>query len=61
MLIARVVFVLLAVAGVLCFAMYAGTGRKVWRQRGWVVIKWTLVAGLGFFAVLMLERLALML
>ena len=60
MLIARVVFALLAVAGVLCFAMYAGTGQKRWRDLGWRVVKWSLVAGLGFFAVLILERLALM-
>ena len=60
MLIARVIFALLAVAGVLCFAMYAGTGQKLWRDRGWRVVKWSLAAGLGFFAVLILERLALM-
>ena len=61
MLIARAVFGLLLAAGVLCFAMYAGTGQKRWRSLGWRLVKWTLVAGLGFFAVLILERLALML
>jgi hypothetical protein len=61
MLIARVIFGLLLVAGVLCFAMYAGTGQKRWRTLGWRIVKWTLVAGLGFFAVLILERLALLL
>jgi hypothetical protein len=61
MLIARVVFGLLLVAGVLCFAMYAGTGQRRWLALGWRIVKWTLVAGLGFFAVLVLERLALML
>ena len=60
MLIARVIFALLAVAGVLCFAMYAGTGQKRWRDLGWLIVKWSPVAGLGFFAVLILERLALM-
>ncbi len=60
MLIARVIFALLAVAGVLCFAMYAGTGQKRWRDLGWRIVKWSVVAGLGFFAVLTLERLALM-
>jgi hypothetical protein len=30
----------------------------VWRRRGLVIVKWTLLAALGFFAVLMLERLA---
>jgi len=61
MLIARVIFGLLLVAAVLCFAMYAGTGQKRWRSLGGRILKWTLVAGLGFFAVLILERLALML
>jgi hypothetical protein len=40
--------------------MYAGTGQARWRQTGWRIVKWTLVAALGFFAVLILERLALM-
>lgn len=59
MLIFRLVFGLLLLAGILCFAMYIGTGDKVWRQRGLVIIKWTVLAALGFFAVLILERLAL--
>jgi hypothetical protein len=57
----RLVFGGLLVAGLLCFAMYIGTGQVVWRRRGLVIVKWTVVAGLGFFAVLVLERLALML
>jgi hypothetical protein len=61
MLLARLVFGLLLFAGVLCFAMYVGTGQRVWRRRGLIIIKWTVVAALGFFAVLILERLALML
>ena len=61
MLIARVIIGLLLVAAVLCFAMYAGTRQKRWMMLGWRIVKWTVVAGLGFFAVLMLERLAVML
>jgi len=61
MLLFRLVFGLLLVASVLCFAMYIGTNQVVWRQRGILVLKWTLIAALGFFAVLILERLALML
>jgi hypothetical protein len=60
-LIFRLVFGLLLLAGVLCFAMYIGTRQAVWRRRGIVIVKWTLIAALGFFAVLILERLALML
>jgi len=61
MLIGRLVFGLLLLAGVLCLAMYVGTGQVVWRRRGLVIVKWTVIAALGFFAVLILERLALML
>lgn len=61
MLLFRLVFGLLLFAGVLCFAMYVGTGQVAWRRRGIVIVKWTIVAGLGFFAVLILERLAVML
>jgi hypothetical protein len=60
-LIFRLVFGLLLVAGIACFATYIATGQAAWRQRGIVVIKWTVLAALGFFAVLILERLALML
>ena len=61
MMLFRLVFGLLLVAGLLCFAVYIGTGQAVWRQRGIVIVKWTVVAAFGFFAVLILERLAPML
>ena len=54
----RFVFGLLLVSGLLCFVMYATTGQLVWRRRGIVIVKWTLIAALGFFAVLILERLS---
>ena len=59
MMVFRLVFGLLLVASLLCFAMYIGTSQVVWRQRGLIVLKWTVLAALGFFAVLILERLAL--
>lgn len=58
MLVFRLVFGLLLLAGLLCFAMYIGTRQPVWRHRGLVIVKWTVLAALGFFAVLILERLA---
>ncbi len=61
MLVFRLVFGLLLLAAVLCFAMGIGTGQVVWRRRGLVVLKWALLAALGFFGVLILERLAIML
>lgn len=57
MLIFRWIVLLLLVAGVLCFAMYIGTGQMRWRQRGLLIVKWTVLAGLGLFAVLLLERM----
>ena len=61
MLIFRWIVLLLLVAGVMCFAMYIGTGQMRWRRLGIRIVKWTVVAALGFFAVLILERLAVML
>jgi hypothetical protein len=61
MVIFRLVFGLLLVSGLLCFAMYIGTQQVAWRRRGIVIVKWTLIAACGFFAVLVLERLALLL
>lgn len=61
MLVLRLVFGLLLVAGLLCFAAYAATGNALWRRRGLVVIKWTVIAGLGAAAVIVLERLAVLL
>jgi hypothetical protein len=57
----RALVFLLLVAGLLCFAMYIGTGQPKWRALGLRVVKWTVVATLGFFAVLLLERLAVIL
>jgi hypothetical protein len=61
MLLFRLVFGLLLVAGLLCFAMYVATSEVAWRRRGVLIVKWTVIAALGFFAVLILERLALLL
>lgn len=61
MLIFRLVFGLLLLAALLCFAMGIGTGQLAWRRRGVLVLKWALLAALGFFGVLILERLAVML
>ncbi len=57
MMIFRLIFGLLLVSGLLCFAAYIAAGNAVWRQRGIVIVKWAVIAGLGFFAVLILERL----
>ena len=56
MLVFRLVFGLLLLSGILCFAAFVATGQPVWRQRGMVIVKWTLLAALGFAAVILLER-----
>ena len=61
MLIFRWIVLLLLVAGLLCFALYIGTGQRRWRALGITIVKWTVIAALGFFAVLLLERMVLVL
>lgn len=51
-----VLFLLLG-AGV-CFAFYVGTGQQRFRHWGLRILKWTVLAALGFFGVLILERIA---
>ena len=50
------IFFLLLAAGV-CFAFYIGTGQQRYRTWGIQLIKWAVIAGLGFFGVLVLERI----
>lgn len=50
------IFFLLLAAGV-CFALYIGTGQARYKRWGLVTLKWTVIAALGFFGVLILERL----
>ena len=57
MLIARWLVMLLLGAGLVCLAMYLVTGQLRYRQLGVRLIQWTVVAGLGFFAVLIVEQL----
>jgi len=50
------VFILLLTAAVF-FAFYAATGQLRYRRFGLVILKWTVIAGLFFFAVLFIDRL----
>jgi hypothetical protein len=58
MLAFRLVFGALLLASAVCFGIYIGTREVVWRQRGVVILKWTLLAAFGFFAVLLIQQLA---
>jgi hypothetical protein len=58
MLLFRWAIMLLLLAAGVCFAYYAATGNPRFKRVGLVVLKWTLLAALGFFAVLFLERVS---
>jgi hypothetical protein len=58
MLVFRWLIMLLLLAAGVSFAFYAGTGQPKYKRFGLLVLKWTLFAALGFFLVLVLERLA---
>ena len=58
MLVFRWLLMLLLLAAGVSFAFYAGTGQVKYKRFGLVTLKWTLFAALGFFLVLVLERLA---
>jgi hypothetical protein len=53
----RVLLLLLLVAGAACFAAYAVSGQTRYRHYGLRLVLWTVVAGLVFFAVLIVLRL----
>jgi hypothetical protein len=58
MLLFRWLILLLLLGAGVSFAFYAGTGQAQYRRYGLVILKWTLIAAFGFFAVLILERVA---
>jgi len=58
MLLFRWAMMLLLIAAGVSFALYVGTGQVRFRQFGLTVLKWTILAALGFFGVLILERIA---
>jgi hypothetical protein len=53
----RVVFGLLLLASAYCFVRYLVSRDAVWRHRGLLILKWTVFAGLGFFAGIFIERM----
>jgi hypothetical protein len=59
MVLLRLVFGLLLLAGLACFVMYVLTRDARWRRLGLVIVKWTVLAALGFFAVLIVQQLVL--
>jgi len=58
MLLFRWLVLLLLLGAGVSFAFYAGTGQERFKRYGLLILKWTVLAALGFFAVLILERVA---
>ncbi len=58
MLLFRWMILLSLLAAVVSFMFYAGTGQARFKYYGLIILKWTLIAAFGFFAVLILERVA---
>jgi hypothetical protein len=58
MLLFRWLILLLLLGAGVSFAFYVGTGQPRYKRIGWLVLKWTLIAAFGFFAVLFMERVA---
>lgn len=61
MVVIRLVFGLLLLAGLACFGLAITTRDPKWRRLGIIIIRWTVVAGLASFGVLLMERLAVIL
>lgn len=58
MLLFRWLILMLLLGAVVSFAFYAGTGQPRFKKWGLLTLKWTVLSALGFFAVLVLERVA---
>jgi hypothetical protein len=57
MVLFRVVFGLLLLAAIGCFGVSLVTRDAKWRRRGITIVTWTLLAGFGFFGVLVVSGL----
>lgn len=56
MLLFRWAMMLLLLGAAASFIFYVGTGQDRYKRFGLKILKWTLIAAFGFFAVLILER-----
>ena len=56
MLLFRWLILFLLLAAVVLFSFFVATGEQRFKRYGLQVLKWTLIAAFGFFAVLILER-----
>ena len=49
---------MLLLASAVSFMFWVGTGQERYKRWGLKTLKWTMIAAFGFFAVLILERVA---
>lgn len=56
MLLFRFAIVALLLAAGVSFAFYIGTGQERYKLLGIKLVKWAIMAGLGFFGIMVLER-----
>ncbi|MDZ7866055.1 hypothetical protein [Acidovorax sp.] len=57
MLLFRWAVMALLLAAAVSFAFYAGTGQAHYKRWGLVVLKWTVIAAVFFFAVVIIGRI----
>ncbi len=57
MLLFRWAVMALLLAAAVSFAFYAGTGQPHYKRWGLVVLKWTIIAAVFFFAVAIIGRI----
>ena len=57
MLVFRWIFMLLVLMAAISFVFYLGTGNKRYQRFAVLLVKWTVIAGLAFFAVLFVGRI----
>ena len=58
MLLFRWLILLLLLGSGVSFLFYTTTGKARYKRWGLLILKWVIFAGLGFFGVLVLERVA---
>jgi hypothetical protein len=58
MLLFRWLILILLIGSAMSFAFFVATGEPRFKRYGLLTLKWTLIAAFGFFAVLVLERVA---
>lgn len=58
MLLVRWFILMLLLGSIVSFVFYVATGQPRFKRYGLLTLKWVLIAGFGFFAVLILERVA---